>query len=178
MKGTTMYTSILEAFELQQFCQEFPEKSAASCGYSDPATERRKRLLEGLSGEELEWLARHVEVQLVYQRLGVVFATSSCGNCKNFDYCNERRESRFSVEQSVSIEPWTAFLCNRYEPDVTGLHREIMRLKEITTLLKSIGLPVDEEIVGHCLDQATQHWFNQLKLTRCVGMSVKENCLG
>lgn len=173
-----MDTSILEAFDLQQFCQEFPGKLSASSVYSDLATERRKRLLEGLSGEELEWLARHVEVQLVYQRLGVVFATSSCGNCKNYDSCDERRASRFSVEQSVSIELWTAFLCNRYEPDVTGLHKETMRLKEITTILKSIGLPVDEEIVGHCLDQATQHWFHQLKLTRRVGISVKGNCLG
>ncbi|RQW83763.1 MAG: hypothetical protein EHM79_15360 [Geobacter sp.] len=172
-----MDTSILETFDLHQFCQAYLKGLSTPCGSPDKAWERRKRLLEGLSDEELEGLARQVEVQLVYQRLGFVFATSSCGNCENYEYCNERRANRFSVEQSVNIEPWTAFLCNRYEPDVMGLHRETMRLKEITAQLKAIGLPVDEEIVGQCLEQATQHWFHQLKLTRRVGLSVKGNCL-
>jgi len=172
-----MDTSILESFDLHQFCQAYLKSLSTPCGYPDKSWERRKRLLEGLSGEELEWLARQVEVQLVYQRLGFVFATSSCGNCENYEYCNERRTKRFSVEQSVNIEPWTAFLCNSYKPDVAGLHREALRLKEITSQLKAIGLPVDEEIVGKCLDQATRHWFHQLKLTRRVGLSVKGNCL-
>lgn len=160
-----MDTSILEKLGLHQICRAYLNCLSPRWVPAYMTGEQCEGVLEGVSAEEMEWLARRVEAQLVYQRLGYLFATSSCWNCGNRGDCFESRESRTSIADSANFEPWRAFLCSGYDPDFNGLCRETRLLEEMISTLKGFGLPLEEETVRQCLDQATRHWFRELKLT-------------
>lgn len=160
-----MDTSILEKLSLHHICRVYLNCLSPKWELAEMAGDQGEAVLEGVSAEELEWIARRVEAQLVYQRVAYVYATSSCWNCGNRKECGESLENRISVLDPVNLEPWRAFFCSGYDPDFTGLRMETRLLEEMLTMFKGYGLPVKEEMVRQCLAQIARHWFRELKLT-------------
>lgn len=160
-----MDTTIMGNFGLHQVCQAYIRRLSASGGEVVAEAEHVKGLLDGYPEEELGWLARQVEVQLVYHNLAFEFATSTCRNCCRSAGCDKGRETLVSHGRTGQPELWRALFCSGYAPDFNGLKAEMRRLQEIVAMLRGYGLPVRQETVEQCLDLALRHWLDELALT-------------